>query len=99
MPQPRMQGNWREDHNRVFLDLQACHSSTLLKVTVDGFTGREWTSLGYQTGTSRRVTSLQFAGALRAGPLWPEFGVRLPLTARGFPAGLQYILGFSTKVN
>ena len=74
-------------------------SSTLLKVTMDGFTGRKWTSLGYQTGTRRRVTSVQFAGAFRAGSLWPEFGVRLPLTARGFPAGLQYILGFSTNLN
>ena len=58
-----MQGNWREDHNRVFLDLQACHSSTLLKVTVDGFTGREWTSLGYQTGTSHARTRAASGGA------------------------------------
>lgn len=70
----------------------------LLKTTIDGFRGRRWRVDRVLTGTRRRITTLQFAGAFRAGPLWPEFGVRLPLAGREFPAGTQFVFGASARV-
>ena len=74
-------------------------SGTLLKATFDGLLGRRFVVEGVRTGSSRRIITIQFGGGARlAGPLWSEFGVRLPLSGKDFPAGPQWVLGFSGKL-
>ncbi len=71
-------------------------STTLIKVTLDGFVGRKWTVEGIRTNTSRRIVTLQLGGGVRVvGGLWSEGGVRLPLSGQDFPAGPQFVLGMS----
>ncbi|MFQ5703461.1 MAG: hypothetical protein ACE5HT_05490 [Gemmatimonadales bacterium] len=73
---------------------------SLLKVTVDGLRGKRFRSDRILTATKRRLTTLQLAGAVRAGPTWPEFAVRIPLDGRGFiPAGPQYSLAVSARLH
>jgi hypothetical protein len=72
---------------------------TLLKVTVDGLVGRRFVQEGIRTNTKRRIHNLQFAGAVRTGPVWPEFGVRIPVSGQLFPAGPQFVFALSTQLN
>jgi hypothetical protein len=73
---------------------------TLVKVTLDGFFGRNWISDRVVTATKRRIATLQFAAAVRTiGPLWTEGGIRLALAGRNFPAGPQLVLGVSSELD
>ena len=71
---------------------------TFVKATIDGFRGEPITRDGVVTASQRRITTLQFTGATRTGPVWPEFGVRIPLAGQEFPAGVQFVLGMSAQV-
>lgn len=71
---------------------------TLLKTSFDGFFARNLRSEGVVTANRRRIATLQFAGAVRAGPVWPEFSVRIPVGGREFPAGIQYVIGISSQI-
>jgi len=71
---------------------------SLLKATFDGLFARALKSEGLVTGNKRRIATLQFAGAWRVGPIWPEIGIRIPLSGREFPAGPQFVGGFSTQI-
>jgi hypothetical protein len=73
-------------------------SWSLLKTTVDGLFARRLRSEGVVTANARRITTIQFGGAIRAGPFWPEFAVRIPVAGEEFPAGVQYVFGFSSQV-
>jgi hypothetical protein len=72
---------------------------SLLKVTVDGLVGRRFVQEGFRTNTKRRILTFQFAGAVRTGPVWPEFGVRIPVSGQLFPAGPQFVFAVSTQFN
>ncbi len=72
---------------------------TLLKATVDGLIGRGFVQEGFPIATKRRILNVQFAGAVRTGPVWPEVGVRIPLSGRLFPAGPQFVFALSTQFN
>ena len=71
---------------------------TFVKTTLDGFRGGPTEQDGVVTASQRRITNLQFTGAVRIGPLWPEFSVRLPLAGQDFPAGVQFVIGASAQV-
>ncbi len=71
---------------------------SFVKATVDGFIGRKWVVEGFRTNTSREIVTVQLGGALRIRAIWPEVGVRIPLRGQEFPAGVQYVIGFSTQV-
>ncbi len=72
---------------------------TLLKATLDGFVGRNWTVERLPTASSRRIVSLQLAGGVNVvGPLWTEAGVRVPLDGRSFAAGPQFVAGLSAAL-
>jgi len=73
-------------------------ASTFLKTTLDGFRGDNFTVEGVETQNKREITNLQFSGAVRIGRFWPEFGVRIPLAGREFPAGVQYVFGVSATL-
>ncbi len=71
-------------------------SWSLLKATIDGFVGRNWIVEGVETGTSRRVLTLQAEAAVRLpGAVWIEGGGRFPLSGQNFPAGPQLVVGAS----
>jgi hypothetical protein len=72
---------------------------TLLKATFDGFVGGNWVVEGVETGSRRRITSLQVTGGAKlVRQIWTEIGVKLSLAGRNFPAGPQFVVGFSTEV-
>lgn len=71
---------------------------TFLKTTLDGFRGEARTVDGVVTRSKRRITTLQFTGAVQTGPVWPEFGVRVPLSGQDFPAGIQFVIGISSQI-
>jgi hypothetical protein len=71
---------------------------TFVKTTLDGFRGEPIERDGILTRSQRHITTLQFTGAVRTGPLWPEFSVRLPLAGQEFPAGVQFVIGASAQV-
>ena len=75
-------------------------SSTLLKVTLDGFWGKNWIIEGLEIATAkRRILTLQLAAGFRAvGPLWTEVGARLPLSGRNFPNGTQFLFALSSQL-
>ncbi len=72
---------------------------SLFKMTLDGFEGGRLIQEGFLTATSRHITILQFAGAYRLGPIWPEIGIRLPLRGQEFPAGSQFYFAASAQLN
>ncbi len=72
---------------------------TLVKVTLDGFVGRNWVVENVETATKRRIVTLQLGGGFEIKkPVWTELGVRLPLSGRNFPAGPQYVIGLSAEI-
>ena len=73
-------------------------SGTLLKATVDGFRARRLRADRVLTANKRRITTVQLAGAVQIGPLWPEVGVRIPVAGQDFPAGTQLVFGASARV-
>ncbi len=75
-------------------------SRSLIKATFDGFWSRRWIVEGIVTNSKRRIMQLQFGGALQfPRPVWTEAGIRLPLGGRNFPAGPQFVFGFSAELN
>ena len=72
--------------------------STFIKTTLDGFRGDNFIVEGVKTQNKREITNLQFSGAVRIGQFWPEFGIRIPLAGREFPAGIQYVFGMSAAL-
>lgn len=74
-------------------------AGTLLKLTLDGFVGRNWIVEGVETSSSRRILTLQLGGAVRTlGPVWVELGGRFPLVGRAFPAGPQLVVALSGQL-
>jgi hypothetical protein len=72
---------------------------TLLKTTLDGFSGGKWVVEGVQTASRRKILNLEVTSGLQLlPPIWTELGVRVPLAGRNFPAGPQFIIGFSTEI-
>jgi hypothetical protein len=71
---------------------------TFVKTTLDGFRGQAIEAEGILTSSKRRITNLQFTGAVKTGPVWPEFSVRVPLAGQEFPAGVQFVFGASVQV-
>ena len=71
---------------------------TFLKATFDGFRGERVTLDGILTATQRRIATLQFTGAVRTGPVWPEVAVRFPISGQEFPAGVQFVFGASAQI-
>ena len=71
---------------------------TFLKATFDGFRGERIKRDGILTRSQRRIAILQFTGAVRTGPVWPEFSVRLPVSGQEFPAGVQFVFGASAQI-
>ena len=71
---------------------------TFLKATFDGFRGERREVDGILTGTQRRIATLQFTGAVRTGPVWPEVAVRIPISGQEFPAGVQFVFGASAQI-
>lgn len=71
---------------------------TFLKATFDGFRGERREVDGVLTGTRRRIATLQFTGAVRTGPVWPEVAVRIPISGQEFPAGVQFVFGASAQL-
>lgn len=72
---------------------------TLLKATFDGFSGGTWVVEGVETASRRRIMSLQITGAARlVRRIWTEVGVKLQLRGRNFPAGPQFVGGFSSEI-
>lgn len=70
----------------------------LVKLTVDGFEGDRWVREGLRVNFERRITTMQFAVAIRTGPLWPEIGVRVPVSGQQFPAGPQFVIAVSAQL-
>ena len=73
-------------------------SGILLKATIDGFRARRLRADRVLTANKRRITTLQLAGAVQVGPVWPEVGVRIPVAGQDFPAGTQLVFGASTRI-
>ncbi len=71
---------------------------TFLKATFDGFRGERREVDGILTASQRRIATLQFTGAVRTGPVWPEVAVRIPISGQAFPAGVQFVFGASAQI-
>lgn len=71
---------------------------SLVKTTFDGLRGGRVRQDGVLAINQRRISTLQFVGGIKTGPIWPEFGVRVPVAGRDFPAGLQWVIGGSAQI-
>ena len=71
---------------------------TIVKATFDGLFARALRSEGLVTGNKRRIATLQLGGGVKLGPVWPEFAIRIPVSGREFPAGHQFVVGFSAQL-
>ncbi len=87
-------------NQRVFLVEAGVNPTpdTFFKATFDGFRGERREVDGILTATERRIATLQFTGAVRTGPVWPEVAVRIPISGREFPAGVQFVVGASAQI-
>ena len=87
-------------NQRVFLVEAGVNPTpdTFFKATFDGFRGERREVDGILTATERRIATLQFTGAVRTGPVWPEVAVRIPISGQEFPAGVQFVFGASAQI-